>query len=51
VCRDGTIVGANLLGDTRLAARIREAVEQSTQLADLKDLLADFPQSAERAVD
>jgi len=49
VCRDGTIVGANLLGDTGLAARIREAVERGTQLADLKDLLTHFPQRADRA--
>jgi nitrite reductase (NADH) large subunit len=46
VCRDGSIVGANLLGDTSLAARIREAVEDRAQLADLGDLLAHFPESA-----
>ena len=50
VCRDGVIVGANLLGHTDLAPRIRQAVEKATQIAELGDLLAHFPKRVEPTI-
>ena len=38
VCRDGRIVGANLVGDTGLANLVREAVESGAQIAERPDL-------------
>jgi nitrite reductase (NADH) large subunit len=43
VCRDGLVVGANLVGDTSLAGRVREAIEGTIPLAELGDLLRHFP--------
>ncbi len=37
VCRDGTLVGANLFGDMSLAGAVRDAIESRTQIADLSD--------------
>jgi nitrite reductase (NADH) large subunit len=42
VCRDGTLVGANLVGDTALAGPIREAVQSGLQVAEAAQLLRDL---------
>ena len=44
VCRDGTVIGANLFGDVALARTIRQAIERRTQLADLGELRRGFPE-------
>ena len=46
VIRDGTLVGANLYGDTALANLVRDAVESGRQLAEHPDLLAAVPSLA-----
>jgi NAD(P)H-nitrite reductase large subunit len=43
VCRDGKLVGANLYGDTTLAAAIKSAIESGTRLAEATDLTARLP--------
>lgn len=43
VCRDNRIVGAALLGDTSLASFLTDAIKEETQLAELPQLLAQFP--------
>jgi nitrite reductase (NADH) large subunit len=37
VCRDGRIVGANLLGDTSLATALTEAIEKGIEIARLRE--------------
>lgn len=48
VCRDSRILGAALVGDTRLAALLTDAIQQETQLPELPELLKFFPPLAER---
>ena len=43
VCRDGRIVGANLLGDTDLAVPVMEAVEKKSQIPELREILEKIP--------
>ena len=43
VCRDGRIVGANLLGDTDLAVPVMEAVEKGRQIPELGEILEKTP--------
>jgi nitrite reductase (NADH) large subunit len=42
VCHDGVVVGANLIGDTSLAGRVRDAIDATVPLAELGDLLTHF---------
>lgn len=46
VTRDGRLVGANLLGDTSLAGSLKGWIESGTQLAELVELCARFPELA-----
>ncbi len=43
VCRDGRILGANLVGDTSLAKAVREAVEEGTSVGEHPQLRELFP--------
>jgi nitrite reductase (NADH) large subunit len=43
VCRDGVIVGANLIGTTNLSGRLGEAIEQGIPLVELTDLRTQIP--------
>lgn len=47
ICRDGKIIAANLLGDTSLAAPIKEAIESQMQISELPNLMAQIPELAE----
>jgi len=44
VCRDGRILGANLVGDTSAASAVRDVVESGDSLAEHPDLRARFPE-------
>ncbi len=44
VCRDNHLVGAALLGDTSLAAVLKEAIEDEVQLPELPELQGMFPE-------
>lgn len=48
VCRDSRILGAALLGDTRLAGLLTDAIRDEIPLPELPELLAQFPALAER---
>jgi len=43
VCRDGAVVGANLYGDTGLASRLRDAVQNAAQLEEIAEITKHFP--------
>jgi nitrite reductase (NADH) large subunit len=47
VCHDGALVGANLIGDMRLAGAIKSAIETGQQLAELPELLQQLPELRE----
>ncbi len=47
VCRDGQLVGANLIGETALAGAVKEAVEGGEQLAAAAAILARWPEASE----
>ena len=47
VCRDSRILGAALLGDTRLANLLTDAIRDETPLAEVPQLLEPYPQLAQ----
>ena len=46
VCRDGRILGANLVGDTSAASTVREVVESGAAVTEHAELLTWFPELA-----